>query len=120
MLYPGTTSNDRFSTSLSHLTSSSRTGPHFSGEIPIRELRITYSQSSGPGGQNVNRVATKVDVRFHFDSAMWLSDEVKAAVRSRFEPELTRDGHLVVKSDRTRSQLMNQADALRKLRQAIW
>jgi protein subunit release factor B len=35
----------------------------FSGYIPVKELKLTYSTSSGPGGQNVNRVATKVDLR---------------------------------------------------------
>ena len=37
--------------------------PEFSGEIPMSELKATYSCSSGPGGQNVNKVATKVDLR---------------------------------------------------------
>ena len=36
----------------------------FSGYIPVKDLKITYSASSGPGGQNVNKVATKVDLRF--------------------------------------------------------
>lgn len=45
--------------------------------IPIDELEITYSRSSGPGGQNVNKVNTKVDVRFQVLSAKWLKDDVK-------------------------------------------
>lgn len=49
----------------------------FSGYIPVEELEITYSTSSGPGGQNVNKVNTKVDLRFKIESAKWLNDEVR-------------------------------------------
>merc|ERR1712059_148627 len=91
----------------------------FSGFIPINELKITYSCSSGPGGQNVNKVSTKVDLRFHLESATWLSEEVKGVLKDKFQRELTKDGWLIVKSDRTRSQLLNQADALEKLRANI-
>lgn len=49
----------------------------FDGYIPIEQLDITYSRSSGPGGQNVNKVNTKVDIRFHLQTANWLSDKVK-------------------------------------------
>ncbi len=83
-------------------------------------LTISHVRSSGPGGQNVNKINSKVDIRFHFDSAEWLSQEVKEVVRPALERELNKEGFLVVRSDRTRSQLMNQADALRKLREAIW
>jgi len=49
----------------------------FTGFIPIEELEITYSTSSGPGGQNVNKVNTKVDLRFKVESAKWLNEEVR-------------------------------------------
>lgn len=49
----------------------------FTGYIPIEELEITYSTSSGPGGQNVNKLHTKVDLRFKLESAKWLKDEVR-------------------------------------------
>lgn len=83
------------------------------------KVQIKTSLSSGPGGQNVNKVATKVDVRFHLDSADWLSDQVKAKVRAKYGNQLTKDGFFVVKSDRTRSQTMNRSDAFLKLRNAI-
>lgn len=43
----------------------------------MKEIDVTYSGSSGPGGQNVNRVSTKVDLRFKVQSASWLSEEIK-------------------------------------------
>ena len=50
----------------------------FTGYIPIEELDITYSRSSGPGGQNVNKVNTKVEVRFNISSASWINDDLKS------------------------------------------
>lgn len=41
------------------------------------ELKITYSRSSGPGGQNVNKLDTKVDLRFHVNSAEWISEPIR-------------------------------------------
>ena len=85
----------------------------------LQELSITYSGSSGPGGQNVNKTSTKVDIRFHMESASWLTSEVKAVLSEKMASDLTKDGWIVVKSDRTRSQSLNQADALEKLRGSI-
>jgi len=93
--------------------------PDFDGFIPIDQLDITYSRSSGPGGQNVNKVNTKVDVRFHLQSATWLSDKIKSKMLEKFGSKLTKEGHLVFRSDLTRSQQLNLADCLEKLRHHI-
>lgn len=53
------------------------------GYIPINELDISFSRSSGPGGQHVNRTNTKVDVRFHVDKANWLSNELKTKLKEQ-------------------------------------
>ena len=63
---------------------------------------------------------TKVDLRFHLNSAIWLSNDVKEILKNKYANHLTKDGFIIVKSDRTRSQLLNQADALQKLRHFIW
>ena len=57
--------------------------------------------------------------RFHVDTATWLSEETKGKLRKHLGRELTRDGWLVVKSDRTESVTLNMADALEKLRTNI-
>ncbi|XP_018577345.1 peptidyl-tRNA hydrolase ICT1, mitochondrial [Anoplophora glabripennis] len=92
----------------------------FSGYIPIDELNITYSRSSGPGGQNVNKVNTKVDVRFHLQSAKWLNDELKNKLFEKLKSKITKEGYLIYKSDLTRSQQLNLADCLEKIRNTIY
>merc|ERR1711976_191199 len=117
-LYPGTKSESRFAKfDLNKLPTKDQT---FSGVIPMSEIDFNYSLGSGPGGQNVQKNKTKVDIRFHLESASWLTPDVKEILKMKYPNQLTKDGFLVVKSDRTRSRLLNQADALQKLRHFIW
>lgn len=87
--------------------------------IPERELMMQTARASGPGGQNVNKVETKVEVRFYPDASSALSPEQKARLRSRLRNKLTVDGALIVTSDRTRHQHRNREDALEKLAEMI-
>nr|XP_023022253.1 peptidyl-tRNA hydrolase ICT1, mitochondrial [Leptinotarsa decemlineata] len=91
----------------------------FNGYIPVEQLEITYSRSTGPGGQNVNKVNTKVDVRFHLQSAAWLNEEAKQKLSERLRQKLTKEGYLIFRSDLTRSQHLNLADCLEKIRTAV-
>ncbi|XP_014215253.1 peptidyl-tRNA hydrolase ICT1, mitochondrial [Copidosoma floridanum] len=91
----------------------------FSGYIPLKELDVTYSTSSGPGGQNVNRVNTKVDLRFHVQSVTFIDDEIKKKLFEKHSNRINKHGYFVIKSELTRSQQLNMADALQKLRQII-
>ncbi|KAK3930375.1 Peptidyl-tRNA hydrolase ICT1, mitochondrial [Frankliniella fusca] len=95
-------------------------GQRFSGYIPIDELTITASRSSGPGGQNVHKVSSKVDVRFRVDDAKWLDEEMKAKIKDVCKTRITSDGYLFVTSDKTRSQQLNIANCLEKIREMIW
>ncbi|VVC41664.1 Hypothetical protein CINCED_3A015086 [Cinara cedri] len=96
------------------------TNKSFSGYIPVEELDIVYSTSSGAGGQNINRVNTKVDLRFKVKSANWINDEVKQKLINVSKNKLTKDGYLVIRSEKTRSQQLNLADAMERLRKLIW
>ncbi|XP_058124782.1 large ribosomal subunit protein mL62 [Anopheles ziemanni] len=91
----------------------------FNGYIPLDKLSITYSRSSGPGGQNVNTVSTKVDLRFHLNTATWLPEQTRNRLTELQKGRITKDGYLVIKSELTRSQQLNTADALEKLRTYI-
>ncbi|KAG6458338.1 hypothetical protein O3G_MSEX010805 [Manduca sexta] len=91
----------------------------FSGYIPLDKLDISYSASSGPGGQNVNKVHTKVDLRFKVSEADWLHPEVKEKMMELYGNKLSKEGYLIIRSDTTRSQQLNLADCMQKLRALI-
>lgn len=86
--------------------------------IPDEEFRFTYSRSSGPGGQNVNKVASKVTLHWGVNSAH-VPDDVRARFRARFESRINRQGQLVITSQRFRDQVKNIADCLDKLREML-
>lgn len=87
--------------------------------IPEDELQVRAVRSGGPGGQNVNKVATKVELRFDVDGSTALSPAQKNRLSQRFPSQMTQEGQLVLASDATRSQERNKADALERLRQMI-
>jgi len=84
--------------------------------IPLREFSFSFVRSSGPGGQNVNRVATKAVLRWDVGRSPSLPEGVRARFRERFARRLTREGELVLASQRFRDQGRNVADCLEKLR----
>lgn len=83
--------------------------------IPGRDLSWDAVRASGPGGQNVNKVATKVDLRFDLQGTEVLTDEQKARLRSLPGVRLDAFGRVVVVSQRTRNRVRNLADARDKL-----
>ncbi len=83
--------------------------------IPGRELRVSFARSGGPGGQNVNKVETKVELRWRPGESSVLSDEDRARLLDRLARRLTGDGDLIVSSSRTRDQARNREDARRRL-----
>ena len=87
--------------------------------IPAAELRVAFARSGGPGGQNVNKVETKVELRWTPAETMALGDAEKAWLISRLAARLTSDGEILVTSSRTRDQGRNREDALRKLADLI-
>ncbi|XP_070187009.1 large ribosomal subunit protein mL62-like isoform X2 [Littorina saxatilis] len=97
-----------------------QTTQQFSGHIPVEELEFSYSRSSGPGGQNVNKVSTKVEVRFHVPSASWIPQDIKSKLIELEHNRVTKEGYLVLTSDKTRKQMLNQADVMDKLRSIVF
>jgi peptidyl-tRNA hydrolase ICT1 len=85
-------------------------------DIPKNDLIVKYVRSSGPGGQNVNKVSSKCDLRCHVDSATWIPQFVKDTLR---ESKLNKRGELVVASDKFRTQVENFEDAVGKLHQVL-
>lgn len=83
--------------------------------IPAAELRVSFARSGGPGGQNVNKVESKVLLRWSPRASAALSDADREWLLERLAKKLTADGDLIVTSDRTRDQGRNREDAEARL-----
>jgi ribosome-associated protein len=82
--------------------------------IPENEIAFTASRSGGPGGQNVNKVSTKVTLWFDVRGSASLSDEQKEKIIAKLGARINKDGVLQIASQRTRSRQLNRADALER------
>jgi ribosome-associated protein len=85
-------------------------------DIPDSEFTWTFVRSSGPGGQNVNKVNSKAVLRWRVTESTSLPAEVRARFLARHAKRLTVEGDLLIASQRYRDQGRNIADALEKLR----
>ena len=81
----------------------------------IHELTFTTSRSSGPGGQNVNKVNSKVTLKFDVLHSSVLSQEQKELITKKLATRITTEGKLVLTSQENRSQIQNKEDVLSKL-----
>ena len=87
--------------------------------IPDSELSFRYSRSSGPGGQNVNKVATKVTLLFDVRSSPSLTEDQRALVERRLANRISKDGILHVTSERHRTRSANQRETVSRFRNLL-
>ncbi|CAI0413869.1 unnamed protein product [Linum tenue] len=73
-------------------------------QITLDQVTVSFARSGGPGGQNVNKVNTKVDMRFNVKNAHWLSDRIKEKILQTEKNRINKDGEIVISSTRTRTQ----------------
>lgn len=87
--------------------------PNF--EIPLSEIKFRFMTASGPGGQNVNKVATAVLLRFDVSHSPFIPDDIRKRLLIRLNKRLTREGELIIKAGRFRTQERNKQDAITRL-----
>jgi len=84
-------------------------------ELDERDLDERFIRASGPGGQNVNKVSTAVELRFRLGGYTVLADDVRARLETLAGRRLTLDGEIVIRADEHRTQERNRAEALARL-----
>ncbi len=91
--------------------------------IPASELSFSFSRSSGPGGQNVNKVNTRVTLSFDVTGSRSLNDRQRTLIRSRLATRINKNGLLRISADSCRTQQGNREEVIRRftdlLRQAL-
>lgn len=84
--------------------------------VPLAELRFTFARSSGPGGQNVNKVNSKATLHWPVAASTGVPDDVRSRFLAAFGSQINKLGELVLQSQRYRDQERNIADCREKLR----
>jgi len=87
--------------------------------LPLDRISFAYARSSGPGGQNVNKLNTKAEARFHVESADWLEPDVRRRLADYQSNKVSKDGELIVSSQEFRTQSRNREDCIDKLREMV-
>ncbi|KAJ1436914.1 hypothetical protein B484DRAFT_324801 [Ochromonadaceae sp. CCMP2298] len=102
----------------SHTLTPTPSHPHTTHNHTHR-ISFAYARSSGPGGQNVNKLNTKAEARFHVESADWLEPDVRRRLADYQSNKVSKDGELIVSSQEFRTQSRNREDCIDKLREMV-
>ncbi|MEJ1240753.1 alternative ribosome rescue aminoacyl-tRNA hydrolase ArfB [Chryseolinea sp. T2] len=98
-----------------NMNESSKTLRKLDAKFLNSELEFTASRSDGPGGQNVNKVSTKITLRFNVRDSQLLNGDEKDRILKKLATRLTKEGVLILSGQASRSQLQNKLDVEEKL-----
>jgi ribosome-associated protein len=87
--------------------------------IPHSELEFSFVRSSGPGGQNVNKVNSKAVLHWNIYTSPSLLPQMRETLIQRLGAQISRDGYIVISSDRFRDQIRNREDCIEKFEKLI-
>ena len=88
--------------------------------IPESEMRLEFARSSGPGGQNVNKVSSKARLHWYVGRSGAFTDEQKALIRTYAGKLLNKHDEIVLSAESERSQLQNKEEVIRRLRELVF
>lgn len=94
------------------------TGPN--PDILLSECTFQASRSSGAGGQHVNKVNTRVELRWDVQGSDLLTPEEKLVLKEKLAARINKEGELIIVSEKTRSQLRNREDCVERFRAMIF
>jgi protein subunit release factor B len=88
--------------------------------IPVDKLDVSFSRSGGAGGQNVNKLNTKVEFRFNVDSADWIEIDTKERLKELYPNKINNEGEFYLTSQEHRTQEQNRKEAEKKLQMIMY
>ena len=87
--------------------------------IPIEKLEFAFARSSGPGGQNVNKVNTKAELRIDMKESDWIPSDVKTRLINQQANRINNMNELIIVSQEHRTQLSNKKECISKLKNIL-
>ncbi len=96
-----------------------KTPPNDIPDVPESECWVTYARSSGPGGQNVNKRATKTVLKWHVEGSETYDPEQKTLITEALTNRINNEGFVVISADAERRREQNRKDALETLRSLV-